>query len=285
MDPSASSISSTSNSRMSSTSSLDGSQPLLKHSAEIASMTQYIFHDVTTIFTSSETKISHSSASRVLIILFLFLSLWASAFLLLFLSLFLHSHSHSPQTQTHVERRAAVGDSLSNASAADESDDLQLLAMDTLKSHIMELFPEIYRVESPTVGTMVWEIAKFHPYLSVTPLVPSTSVLKRVVSLTELLTHQSLVLFALIICFNLQAPADDGTCKRETAARLCLGHTSALDSAVSICAWDDTSSTCAYEEPAFSLAVMMYCTTMVTVIISIVSVPLQFAFAVLYCPR
>ena len=72
----------------------------------------------------------------------------------------------------------------------------------------------------------------------------------------HILTVETIFMFTIALCYDIESPSDDGTCQGHISEEVCLMRRSITDSTSSYCAWDTVQGHCSFAEPSFSLQVI-----------------------------
>lgn len=102
---------------------------------------------------------------------------------------------------------------------------------------VNELFPSVFRSNSG-IRRLWGEICRHHRYIVLFTTTDSRSESSRILTTIQLLTVQSMLMFIMALCYDLQNPQDDGTCRTLSDQKNCEKTTSVFDSA-SRCKWVD----------------------------------------------
>jgi hypothetical protein len=113
-------------------------------------------------------------------------------------------------------------------------------------------------VEVPLFSRMKAELMRSHKFCRI--FQPVRSDIERrdqVLNSFQIITTETLFLFTIALCYDIESPSDDGSCDGLTSASSCLARSALTDSATSYCAWDADDGICSYAEPAFSIQVQL----------------------------
>ena len=101
-----------------------------------------------------------------------------------------------------------------------------------LLSYVNQIFPLVFR--SNSAATRLWnEISRHHRYILLfTPTHNEHSNSSRILTTIQLLTVQSMLMFIMAVCYDLQNPDDTGTCQKITNEKDCENTKSSYDSSL-----------------------------------------------------
>jgi len=71
----------------------------------------------------------------------------------------------------------------------------------------------------------------------------------------HILTTETLFLFSIALCYDIENPNDDGSCGAFVTEDSCLSRKSLADDTSAYCAWEPSDNLCSFAEPSFSLQV------------------------------
>jgi hypothetical protein len=149
-----------------------------------------------------------------------------------------------------------------------------------LVTYLNSIFPEVFRQEGTWSG-LLRELLKHHRYILLFQGQGSFSYEQRVKTLLQLLTVQTMLMFVLAVCYDLQYPSDDGQCETYETESACLGPSSILDSTQQMCKWIVTSSdvgSCLYLEPTLTLKVIV----LISLVVATATAPFNFVVDLLF---
>jgi hypothetical protein len=132
-------------------------------------------------------------------------------------------------------------------------------------------------------ASRVWdEIRKHHRYLIIFSAEGENSESVRMLTGIHLLTVQTMLIFVMAICYDIQFPRDTGECATYDTESKCLAEKSIFDPSTSLCRWKyDESSTepfCEYVTPNFSLRSSL----VIAIVVSIISAAINFVVDFLF---
>ena len=82
---------------------------------------------------------------------------------------------------------------------------------------------------------------------------------EQVLNSFQILTTETMFLFTIALCYDVESPSDDGSCIDLTSVGACLARKSVTDSSSSYCTWNTTDEQCSYSDPSFSIQVCVLC--------------------------
>jgi len=158
-----------------------------------------------------------------------------------------------------------------------------------LVDYVVETFPSVFS-NKPFMSRMYGEIKRHHRYLTLFTAPPGESGDKqRILTGIQLLTVQTMLMFLLALLYDVQGPVDDGTCAYHMDEVSCLSKKSPFDLSQSYCNWSPASAqssmpTCSYQEPQFTLQVIIYISVMVALMVAVIQFPVDRLFELLTAP-
>ena len=176
------------------------------------------------------------SIAKVYVVLSLFVSVWVLG-IAISLALIRHNRVSSKDIKSMQEmqiRKVKSADSSRSPAAVRQY----------LLDYINETFPAVFG-EAKGIGRFVTELSRHQSYIKLMVGAKESTDGEKAVKMTEMLTVQTFLIFSLALFYNLQAPADDGSCVGHVTQEQCLAKKSVFDSTVSYCRWsvvptDDT---------------------------------------------
>mmetsp|Transcript_29297 Transcript_29297/g.49447 ORF Transcript_29297/g.49447 Transcript_29297/m.49447 type:complete len:2221 (+) Transcript_29297:134-6796(+) len=163
-------------------------------------------------------------------------------------------------------------------------------------SYINEVFPAVYQ-STDSFFTRAWaEISKHHKYLILFTAKGRNSESVRMMTGVYLLTMQTLLMFILAVCYDLEFPQDDGTCLTYETESSCLSEKSIFDHSKSKCRWTNPDATtveyvdnydigglgfipsCEFVDPAFTIRTVI----ILSIIAAVITAPLEYIIDFLF---
>ena len=163
-------------------------------------------------------------------------------------------------------------------------------------SYINEVFPSVYQRTDSFFSRAWGEISKHHKYLILFTAKGRNSENIRMLTGVYLLTMQTLLMFILAVCYDLEFPQDDGTCLTYETSNSCTAEKSVFDHSKSKCVWTDPDSStveyvdnydigglgyipsCEFVEPVFSVQTVV----ILSIIAAVITAPLNFVIDFLF---
>lgn len=109
---------------------------------------------------------------------------------------------------------------------------------------VNEVFPAVFQPRS--VLSRIWgEIRRHHRYIVIFTATGSSADSVRMLTAIQLLTVQSMLMFIMAVCYDLQYPTDNGTCAKMSTEQDCNGVESVFGSNGE-CEWLHEASVCKY---------------------------------------
>jgi hypothetical protein len=99
----------------------------------------------------------------------------------------------------------------------------------------------------------------------------------------HLLTVQSMLMFALAVCYDAQFPSDDGRCGMITVEKTCLSLKSPFDKELAQCAWEvseysDSGFECVYVPAKLTVGMVL----IISVVVALCTAPINFCVDFLF---
>jgi len=241
---------------------------------EVVAVSELVTEDfVTTVSTSSELD-SVEDLEKAVIVILLYGVMWTGGLLGIMMCSF---------RQWHLYRK--VGENLSYSEKREKLASFAKSKADVrnyLTAYVNEVFPAVFLTKS-VMRRLFDEICKHHRYLTLLTASGINGDSKRILTGLHLLTVQSMLMFVLAVCYDLQFPQDDGSCESHTTELSCLRQKSVFDVDKSVCSWDEDSSqqsgySCTYESPAFTVWVIVIISVVVAVVTAPVNLLVDFLF-------
>lgn len=298
----------------------EASQKDVKDAATVALVVQYVQSDLSTTFNAAGDFNDASSIGKVYIIIVLYGSLWMSAIVcMIYVSnkkygkkvdedykrkrklvnkrIEQEAMEHNRQMMKMIEGQNGNNKTTieevgkNDAGAGQKQSLLSIEAKDARKklvAYVASVFPAVFETPSLTIGIKN-EFSKHHLYFNFffnllndrTPLL----------TIINMMTIQSFMLFMLALLYDLNYPDDDGTCRQYSDEVGCLQRKYILDDSKSYCEWSEAGflvngSTihCRYANPTFSFIVAMYVAMFIAVATCFLVEPLDYIMVLLGSP-
>ena len=246
---------------------------------DAVSVSVYVGNEFKNTFNSADDLTSAAALKRVLIVIIMFSTLWAGGLLVIF---------------GCTWRRAALkkvhkkeGKQLERTVQYVQDKQSTNLAHKYLTDYVMETFPSVFS-NKPFFSRLYGEVKRHHRYLTLLTAPETESGDKqRILTGIELLTVQTMLMFLLAVLYDTQGPSDDGTCQYYTDATECLNRKSIFDPSQTYCQWTETRNNeyiCEYQDPRMTLKIVLYIAVIVSVLVSIISYPIDRIFELLSAP-
>ena len=248
---------------------------------DIATSSLYLANEFTNTFNSADDLTSVAALQRVLIVIIMFGTLWAGGILLIFGCVWRSKWMKKAnlKEQSKLERKKqSAGVSRSPAAVR------QYLA-----DYVSETLPSVFS-NKPLFGRLYGEIKRHHRYLLLlTASEGDSGDRERILTGAEILSVQTMLMFLLALLYDVQGPADDGSCPANVTEQTCLSRRSVFDSTQSYCHWGISNSqqqlySCTYQQPQFSIQVMIYIGVLVALLVALISFPVDYIFDLLSAP-
>jgi hypothetical protein len=247
---------------------------------DAVSVSVYIGSQFEDTFSSADDLTSLAALKRVLIVIVMFATLWACGILLLCGCTWRHAALKSK----HAKNDQNLDKKLQNVQNSKSAN----MAHQYLTDYVIETFPSVFS-NKPFFSRLYGEVKRHHRYLTVlTAPEGENGDKQRILVGIELLTVQTMLMFLLAVLYDLQGPSDDGTCYYNVSEESCMSRKSVIDASQTYCLWIESSQTsefhCVYNEPNFTLKIVLYIAVMVSIFVSIISFPIDRIFELLSAP-
>jgi hypothetical protein len=249
---------------------------------DVAAASVYLSSEFTETFYSSDNLLSLDALKKVLIVILMFGTLWASGIFLI-VTCTGRSKIMAPR---HKMAMKQIEDQLKSKRHTNQS---RAEVAHYLTNYVIEIFPAVF-TNKPFFGRLYGEVRRHHRYLTLFTATESKSGDKqRVLTAIELLSVQTMLLFLLALLYDVQAPTDDGSCPKHFMEGACLTRKSPFDNSQSYCEWatpgtDSDMYYCRYNEPDFSLQIVIYIAVLVSLFTAAVQYPIDLIMEVLSAP-
>ena len=253
----------------------------------MALMTVYVANQFANTFKAAPGLTSAEDLQRVLIVILMFSILWSTGFFIIGFMAFKRYYfdDDEKEKKEKEKKKAASPLQISVGPATSVGQGNQVL--ERLTTYINSVVPSVYS-EAAMVVRMKEELFRHHSYLNL--FFGNTSNTSRlpVLTLLQLLTVQTMLMFLLAVLYDLQGPEDDGSCVTHYTKQTCLSRKSLMDSSESYCAWEVTDSYpsghCLYLDQSFTFREALYCAVVTSLFTALGMRPLDYIFSLLSAP-
>jgi hypothetical protein len=250
---------------------------------DAVSMSVYIGSQFKDTFSSSDDLTSAAALQRVLIVIVMFASLWAGGLLVIFSCAWRRAllKKFNDKADAHLEKKM-ISAQVSRSPAA---------VNQYLTDYVIETFPSVFS-NKPFFSRLYGEVKRHHRYLTLFTAPEGESGDKqRILTGVQVLTTQTMLMFILAMLYDVQSPSDDGSCLTHIDEATCLSRKSVFDTSEAYCQWTATEYnsgvvgyTCQYQDPRFSVKVVIYLAVIVSILVAIIQTPVDGIFAILSAP-
>jgi hypothetical protein len=251
----------------------------------VVSTSMYIANNFKDTFSSAGEINSLAALKRVLIVIVMFSAMWAAGLMMIFGCIWRRKYMMKVNImdQALVERkRRAAQVSYSVA-----------MVQQNLLNYTSQLFPSIFSNEP--MSRRIWsEISRHHRYLTLMTASKGESGDKqRILTCIQLLSLQTMLMFLLALLYDMQGPADDGSCIINLTMLDCLSRKSAFDRTKSFCSWDNSIDVaaqnadihaCMYQQPSFTIETVLIISILVSLMVALLTKPIDMIFDLLTAP-
>ena len=159
-----------------------------------------------------------------------------------------------------------------------------------LVDYVSEVFPAVFS-NKPFFTRVVGEVKRHHRYLQLFTAPKGEAGDKtRIMTGVHLLSLQTMLMFLLAWLYDIESPANDGSCDNLDSKSECLSRKQVMDTTQPLCQWvqdpdnGDDSHMCEFANPAFNVKVMIYIAVIVALVVSLCSKPIDMIFDLLSAP-
>ncbi|CAE7472509.1 unnamed protein product [Symbiodinium microadriaticum] len=239
---------------------------------EVAAVSTMVVTEFGATLATADEFNSLADVKKTLTVILMYGILWASGLIGIFVCSMRQTHT---QTKTDVSA-AKLARKKELAESSRSADDIR----NYLSTYVNEIFPAVFQ---PSSGSLrLWnEISKHHRYLLLLTAKGKNADTTRMITGIHLLTIQSMLMFILAVCYDLQFPSDDGTCATHMTESSCLKEKSIFDTQASVCAWksDDTGAyTCSYIDTDISIKAVVIISVVIAIFTAPVNLLVDFLF-------
>jgi len=257
----------------------------------VAAITAYVGEDFAATLAASASFDASTTVTKSIVVIAMFSSLWGSGLLLLlFVSYYKYRYagttfSNPKSTSTKISPMS-LHNRATSIHKKNHADELAFYRL--LMRYCRAVVPKIYD-SSPFLLRAKDEMLRHHLYIST--LLGQDSHRFPALSMLQILTIQTTLMFLMALLYDLQAPDNDGSCSAYLTEDHCLQRRSILDHRVTYCEWrlaashlqlgdDDISSysDCSYRQPVFSFKVALYCAVVISLFSALFIRPLEYCF-------
>ena len=257
---------------------------------DMASTATYIGEEFVGTLSAADDLNSVDDLRRVLIVILMFAVLWGGGLSVIFGCVWRRqSMAKKNEKNLSVLKRKQQSAQVSRSPAA---------VREYLVNYVAEVFPSVFS-NKPFFRRMVDEIKRHHRYLTLFTAPHGENGDKaRIITGAHLLSIQTMLMFLLAWLYDIQSPADDGTCGDHDTESDCLARKSVMDSTQSYCDWvrnpdrsaanndddGDDKFICEFAPAGFNIKVMIYISVIVALFVSICTKPIDMIFDLLSAP-
>ena len=222
---------------------------------------------------------------RVLIVILMFAVLWGGGLTIILGCTWRQQHvrGKNEKAQSVLERRKQSAE-ISRSPAA---------VREYLVNYVAEVFPSVFS-NKPFFTRVVDEVKRHHRYLTLLTAPPGESGDKqRILTGAHLLSIQTMLMFLLAWLYDIQSPADDGSCEQHDSESSCLARKTVMDATEPYCQWtrnddsgadDGSDYVCEFAPPKFNLKVLIYIAVIVAIFVAVCTKPIDMLFDLLSAP-
>ena len=252
---------------------------------DVVSSSVFVASEFADTFNSADDFNSVEDLNRVLIVIVMFSTLWAAGLLLIFGCAWRRQlmQGANLKAEGKLERKMQSAQ-VSRSPAA---------VRQYLADYVVAIFPSVFS-NKPFLTRLYGEIKRHHRYLRlITAPEGDAGDKERIITGIHLLTVQTMLMFLLSLLYDVQSPTNDGSCELYTDEADCVARTSPFDASQTYCEWipistrsSDTSAPfeCAYQEPYFTLQVVIYIAVLVALLVAVIQYPVDRIFDLLSAP-
>jgi len=238
---------------------------------EVVAVSTILVEDFVTTITDGGHINSVNDVEDTMIIILLYGVMWATGLLGVF-TCSLKQLRNNAKTSTSAKNKIEKKKDLAKSTRSKEDINAYLVA------YVNEIFPAVFQSNS-TLSRLVAEIRKHHRYILIFTATGPNAESIRMLTCMHLLTIQSMLMFMLALCYDLQYPEDDGTCGAYETEKACLSEKSPFDVSKSLCSWswiEDVHGdgfVCVYDEGTQTLTVQSV--VIISIVIAMFTAPVN----------
>jgi hypothetical protein len=177
-------------------------------------------------------NLTAQSLQKAVIVLLLYGTLWSVGFFAVAIFTYNQRHSKSEPVKKAKAKSEEAGHSTSSLEQGREF----------LTKYVNEAFPAVFQ-QKPAWQRLWGEISRHHRYLLLFVPTGHSSNSLRSLTAIHLLTVQSMLMFIMALCYDLQFPQYSQSCNTHSDRASCLSEKSLFDSSQSICQWAVSTDT------------------------------------------
>ena len=239
---------------------------------EVAAVSTMVVTEFGATMSTADEFNSLADVEKTLTVLLMYGILWAAGLMGICICSVRHTHEriNADATAAKLEKRKQLAESTRS------SEDIR----NYLSTYVNEIFPSVFQ---PTSGTLrLWnEISKHHRYLLLFTAKGKNADKIRMITGIHLLTIQSMLMFILALCYDLQFPDDDGTCATYTSRSSCLREKSVFNTQASVCDWsvdEFGDASCRYVDTDISIKAVVIISIVIAVFTAPINLLVDFCF-------
>ena len=238
---------------------------------EMAVVSELVVHDFATTIATADDFNSLSDVKKTLTVLLMYVFLWAGGLLGVLVCTM-------RQTQKTLNADIIAADLQHKKDIAATTRSKEAIR-NYLTTYVNEIFPAVFR---PTASAVrFWnEISKHHRYLLLFTATGKNADMTRILTCIHLLTIQSMLMFILAVCYDLEFPKDDGSCASYSTRKACLRESSPFDTSKSVCEWssEDGREYCSYVDAGISIQAIIIISIVVALFTAPINLIVDFIF-------
>ena len=253
---------------------------------QLIALSKLVASDFSDSFSSAASLTQPANIQRALLVILMFACLWSAGLALLTMC---SIRRHRMQDTIAKEEKL-----LGRQHRAAQSAQSPAAVLQYVTQYVLETVPTVFRLKS-RLHQLVRELKSNHRYLSLFLSAEEgpRADRNRLLKVAEVLTVQTLLMFLLALLYDLQSPADDGSCAAWINKEACLSRRSPLDSTQSYCSWSDevishddmnAALTCNFRELQMSAKGVLVIALLVSAITALFLHPVEFLFDLLAAP-
>jgi len=274
--------------------------------SEVAAMTTTTFDSFVNTFDSAEKFTAPADFVQVFDVMIMFGVIWIGGFGLV--SFVIYREDQESLSLFHSKKIKADGFTGIGSGTQKQA---QLKSPMDMKRCVLEYvektFPPVFVDETLDGRETSWlrrlwfEIKTKHRYVAVlSPTSSDSNNKQKLLIMLELLTTQTMLMFLLAVCYDLQGPSDDGSCVVPPVSDnklSCLERKSIFDASQSYCVWVEREMlpgappaepheayTCSYADNGLTIQMIAVSACVVAMFTAIFSIPIEYTFELLFAP-
>ena len=248
---------------------------------QLATVSVLVSSEFANTFTAAPDVTSPDSLADATIVIAMFFTMWA------FVGILTCSFNwyNTWQQNKGLEEKVKISPS---GGSGEHGDHRCKSSRDYVVDYIRQAFPSAFH-HKLRLHHIVEELRNHHRYLLLlTPSPPGRSNKARNLIAANVLTSNSLLMFLMVLFYDVHSPADDGSCPQLQTEAACVTRRSPLVPDQSYCVWNGESSSalgsCVYNPSDLTVQTILVVVVLVSVATAVLVQPIGYLFTILEAP-